>query len=105
MTLKVLPIYLSEHIPTYYKSLPLLQRTRQSSSGAELLTTISDFTFTFYSTSPNCPFDPCIVFEPETLHHLLHHHLCSEPMDFMYYSIRRRDMPHGGERVGLMIDG
>ena len=32
-------------------------------------------------------------------------HLCSEPMDFTYYSIRRRDMPHGGERVELMIDG
>ena len=32
-------------------------------------------------------------------------YLCSEPMDFIYYSIRRRDRTHGGERVELMIDG
>ena len=31
--------------------------------------------------------------------------LCSEPMDFTYYSISRRDLSHGGERVELMIDG
>ena len=41
----------------------------------------------------------------ETLHQLLCHHLCSEPMDFTYYSIRRFDIPHGGEQIGLMIDG
>ena len=33
------------------------------------------------------------------------HHLCSEPMDLKYYSIRRLGMSQEGERVGLMIDG
>ena len=62
------------------------------------------FNFTTYSTSLICLIDPCIVFETETLPHLLNHHLCSEPTDLKYYSIRRKDMSHGGERVGLMID-
>ena len=38
-------------------------------------------------------------------YHLLCHYLCSEPMDFTYYSIRRRGMTQGGEWVGLMING
>ena len=29
----------------------------------------------------------------------LYFHLCSEPMDFVYYAIRRRDRTHGEERV------
>ena len=33
------------------------------------------------------------------------HHLSSEPMDFAYYSIRRKEMSQGGEWIGLMIDG
>ena len=41
----------------------------------------------------------------ETLHQLLCHHLCSEPMDIKYNLIRRLDMTQGGERIGLMVDG
>ena len=57
--------------------------------------------FVMYSTSLNRPVDPCAVFEAGTLHHLLNHHLCSEPMDFKYYSTRRLDMFQGEQWAGL----
>ena len=114
----------------FRRTYPNLFAYRQSSHSRNTIDTkthvfpmsIRQQVFPTISQTPHCQVSPTscrnptsLSDEPPRTNHLCHHlfnfqiysvtHLCSEPMDFTYFSIQRKDMFQEGKRVGLMIDG